>query len=30
VLGAMVDFLIISAVVFIVAKKVLGAVPPKK
>jgi large conductance mechanosensitive channel len=30
VLGAMVDFLIISAVVFIVAKKVLGAAPPKK
>ena len=30
VLGAMVDFVIISAVVFIVSKKVLGAAPPKK
>ncbi len=30
VLGAMVDFIIISAVVFIVSKKVLGAAPPKK
>ena len=30
VLGAAVDFLIISAVVFVVAKKVLGAAPPKK
>ena len=30
VLGAMVDFIIISAVVFIVSKKVLGATPPKK
>jgi len=28
--GAMVDFVIISAVVFIVSKKVLGAAPPKK
>ena len=30
VLGAMVDFVIIAAVVFIVSKKVLGTAPPKK
>lgn len=30
VLGAMVDFIIISAVVFIISKRILGAAPPKK
>lgn len=30
VLGATVDFAIISLVVFLVAKKILGAAPPKK
>jgi large conductance mechanosensitive channel len=30
VLGAMVDFIIISWVVFVISKKVLGAAPPKK
>ena len=30
VLGAMVDFVIISWVVFVISKKVLGAAPPKK
>jgi len=30
VLGAMVDFVIIAAVVFVVSKRILGAAPPKK
>jgi large conductance mechanosensitive channel len=30
VLGAMVDFVIISWVVFVISKRVLGAAPPKK
>jgi large conductance mechanosensitive channel len=30
VMGALVDFVIISAVVFIISKKLLGAAPPKK
>jgi large conductance mechanosensitive channel len=30
VLGAMVDFVIISLVVFVISKRILGAAPPKK